>query len=55
MLSSGIYPSHTIKGNDWQEITLPAYPIQQTYRQGMSYMLMGLDPDQQYEVKVQSR
>lgn len=41
--------------NDWRDVVLPAVPLSHHYTQGMSYMIRGLDPDQQYEAKVQAR
>ncbi|XP_062125458.1 lachesin isoform X3 [Drosophila sulfurigaster albostrigata] len=41
--------------NDWRDVVLPAVPLSHHYTQGMSYMVRGLDPDQQYEATVQSR
>ncbi|KRG02302.1 lachesin isoform X2 [Drosophila mojavensis] len=41
--------------NDWRDVVLPAFPLSHHYSQGMSYMVRGLDPDQQYEATVQSR
>ncbi|XP_030079661.1 lachesin isoform X1 [Drosophila hydei] len=41
--------------NDWRDVVLPAFPLSHHYAQGMSYMVRGLDPDQQYEATVQSR
>lgn len=40
---------------DWRDVVLPAFPYSHHYTQGMSYLLRGLDPDQQYEARVQSR
>lgn len=41
--------------NDWRNVVLPSFPLSHHYTQGMSYMVRGLDPDQQYEATVQSR
>ncbi|XP_017849159.1 lachesin isoform X2 [Drosophila busckii] len=41
--------------NDWRDVVLPAVPLSHHYTQGMSYLVRGLDPDQQYEATVQSR
>jgi hypothetical protein len=41
--------------NDWRDVVLPAMPLSHLYTQGMSYMIRGLDPDQQYEAKVQAK
>ncbi|KAG4075949.1 hypothetical protein HA402_003775 [Bradysia odoriphaga] len=41
--------------NDWRDVVLPAVPLSHHYTQGMSYMIRGLDADQQYEAKVQAR
>ncbi|XP_023034306.1 hemicentin-1 isoform X2 [Drosophila willistoni] len=41
--------------NDWRDVVLPAIPRSHHFSQGMSYMIRGLDPDQQYEATVQSR
>lgn len=41
--------------NDWRDVVLPAVPLSHHYTQGMSYMIRGLDPDQQYEARVQAR
>ncbi|CAO1421392.1 unnamed protein product [Diamesa tonsa] len=41
--------------NDWRDVVLPAIPLSHLYTQSMSYMIRGLDPDQQYEAKVQAR
>ncbi|XP_037947418.1 hemicentin-1-like isoform X2 [Teleopsis dalmanni] len=41
--------------NEWRDVVLPAMPLSHHYTQGMSYMIRGLDPDQQYEAKVQAR
>lgn len=40
---------------DWRDVVLPAFPYSHHYTQGMSYLLRGLDSDQQYEARVQSR
>ncbi|EAA07670.5 AGAP002628-PA [Anopheles gambiae str. PEST] len=40
---------------DWRDIVLPAFPYSHHYTQGMSYLIRGLEPDQQYEARVQSR
>lgn len=41
--------------NDWRNVVLPSVPLSHHYTQGMSYMVRGLEPDQQYEATVQSR
>lgn len=41
--------------NDWRDVVLPSVPLSHHYTQGMSYMIRGLDPDQQYEARVQAR
>jgi hypothetical protein len=41
--------------DEWRDVVLPALSFTQRYTQGMSYVLRGLDPDQQYEVKIISR
>lgn len=41
--------------NDWRDVVLPAIPLSHLYTQSMSYMIRGLDPDQQYEAKVQAK
>lgn len=41
--------------NDWRDVVLPAVPLSHHYTQSMSYMIRGLDPDQQYEARVQAR
>uniref|UniRef100_A0A1B0D5K0 Uncharacterized protein n=1 Tax=Phlebotomus papatasi TaxID=29031 RepID=A0A1B0D5K0_PHLPP len=41
--------------NEWRDILLAAVPQSKHYTQGMSYVIRNLDPDQQYEAKVQSR
>ena len=41
--------------NDWRDVVLPAVPLSHHYTQGMSYMIRGLTPDQQYEATVLSR
>ncbi|XP_037923179.1 limbic system-associated membrane protein isoform X2 [Hermetia illucens] len=41
--------------NDWRDVVLPAVPLSHLYTQGMSYMIRGLEPDQQYEARVQAR
>lgn len=41
--------------NDWRDVVLPSVPLSHHYTQGMSYVIRGLDPDQQYEATVQSR
>lgn len=41
--------------NDWRDVVLPAVPLSHHYTQGMSYMIRGLDPDNQYEARVQAR
>lgn len=41
--------------NDWRDVVLPSVPPSHHYTQGMSYMIRGLDPDQQYEARVQAR
>lgn len=60
--SNNLYPSY--RGNygnlhwprnDWRDVVLPAMPLSHLYTQSMSYMIRGLEPDQQYEAKVQAR
>ncbi|XP_063709966.1 neural cell adhesion molecule 2-like [Culicoides brevitarsis] len=51
--SSNTYGS--LSRTDWRDIVLPAIPFSHHYTQGMSYFIRGLEPDQQYEAKVQSR
>lgn len=41
--------------NDWRDVVLPALPPSHHLTQSMSYMIRGLEPDQHYEAKVQSR
>lgn len=41
--------------NDWRDVVLPSVPPSHHYTQGMSYMIRVLDPDQQYEARVQAR
>lgn len=41
--------------NDWRDVVLPAYPLSHHFTQGMSYLIRNLEPDQQYEARVQSR
>lgn len=41
--------------NDWRDVVLPSVPLSHHYTQGMSYLIRGLDPDQQYEARVQAR
>uniref|UniRef100_A0A336MRD2 CSON000185 protein n=1 Tax=Culicoides sonorensis TaxID=179676 RepID=A0A336MRD2_CULSO len=41
--------------NDWRDVVLPAVPLSHLYTQSMSYVIRGLDPDQQYEARVQAR
>lgn len=41
--------------NDWRDVVLPAIPLSHLYTQSMSYMIRNLEPDQQYEAKVQAR
>lgn len=41
--------------NDWRDVVLPAMPLSHLYTQSMSYLIRGLDPDQQYEAKVQAK
>lgn len=40
---------------DWMDIVLPAYPFVKAFLQGRSYLILGLEPDQQYEAKVQAK
>ncbi|XP_059612214.1 neural cell adhesion molecule 2-like [Phlebotomus argentipes] len=42
-------------GNDWRDVILPAIPLSHLYTQTMSYLIHGLEPDHQYEAKVQAR
>lgn len=60
--SNSIYPNYRNNygnlhwsRNDWRDVVLPAIPLSHLYTQSMSYMIRGLDPDQQYEAKVQAR
>ncbi|XP_049530696.1 neural cell adhesion molecule 2-like [Anopheles darlingi] len=46
---------HKWSKTDWRDIVLPAFPYSHHYTQGMSYLIRGLEPDQQYEARVQSR
>ncbi|XP_055549144.1 hemicentin-1-like isoform X2 [Wyeomyia smithii] len=46
---------HKWSKTDWRDVVLPAFPYSHHYTQGMSYLLRGLEPDQQYEARVQSR
>lgn len=41
--------------NDWRDVVLPSVPPSHHYTQGMSYLIRGLDPDVQYEARVQAR
>ena len=52
---NGYNNMHKWSRTDWRDIVLPAFPYSHHYTQGMSYMLRGLEPDQQYEARVQSR
>ncbi|XP_039453471.1 hemicentin-1-like [Culex pipiens pallens] len=61
-LGHSVYSSHSVHGvghkwskTDWRDVVLPAFPYSHHYTQGMSYMLRALEPDQQYEARVQSR
>lgn len=40
---------------DWVEMPLQPFPFSTHYTQGMSYIIRNLEPDQQYEAKVQAR
>lgn len=40
---------------EWRDVILPAVPAQPVGMQFMSYLIRGLEPGQQYEVKVQAR
>ncbi|XP_055389273.1 neural cell adhesion molecule 2-like [Condylostylus longicornis] len=40
---------------EWREIILQAMSGTSRYTQGMNYILRGLEPDQQYEAKLQAR
>lgn len=40
---------------DWIDLVLQPYPFSTHYTQGMSYIIRGLEPDQQYEAKVIAR
>ncbi|XP_070493766.1 protein amalgam isoform X3 [Chironomus tepperi] len=60
--SNSIYPNYRNNyanlhwsRNDWRDVVLPAIPLSHLYTQSMSYMIRGLEPDQQYEAKVQAR
>uniref|UniRef100_A0A182IJ13 Ig-like domain-containing protein n=1 Tax=Anopheles atroparvus TaxID=41427 RepID=A0A182IJ13_ANOAO len=46
---------HKWSKTDWRDIVLPAFPYSHHYTQGISYLIRGLEPDQQYEARVQSR
>lgn len=48
------YGNHWTR-NDWRDVILPAMPLSHLFTQSMSYMIRGLDPDQQYEAKVQAK
>lgn len=48
------YGNHWTR-NDWRDVILPAMPPSHLFTQSMSYMIRGLDPDQQYEAKVQAK
>ncbi|XP_058824560.1 hemicentin-1-like [Topomyia yanbarensis] len=52
---NGHNPHHKWSKTDWRDVVLPAFPYSHHYTQGMSYLLRGLEPDQQYEARVQSR
>ncbi|XP_055605555.1 neural cell adhesion molecule 2-like [Uranotaenia lowii] len=58
-MGSGSYGGHNMhhkwSRTDWRDVVLPAFPYSHHYTQGMSYLLRGLEPDQQYEARVQSR
>lgn len=63
--SHNLYPSNNYRNNygnqlhwsrnDWRDVVLPAIPLSHLYTQSMSYMIRALDPDQQYEAKVQAK
>ncbi|XP_055644750.1 hemicentin-1-like isoform X3 [Toxorhynchites rutilus septentrionalis] len=46
---------HKWSKTDWRDVVLPAFPYSHHYTQGTSYLLRGLESDQQYEARVQSR
>lgn len=55
---SGTFNTNTfgsVSRTEWRDVVLPAIPFSHHYTQGMSYFIRGLEPDQQYEAKVQSR
>uniref|UniRef100_A0A1B0D940 Uncharacterized protein n=1 Tax=Phlebotomus papatasi TaxID=29031 RepID=A0A1B0D940_PHLPP len=41
--------------SEWRDVVLPAIPLSHHFTQGKSYMIRNLDPNQQYEAKVQAR
>lgn len=41
--------------NDWREVIIPPALVSHHYTQTMSYMIRGLELDQQYEARIQSR
>lgn len=51
--AGGSYMSY--QRGDWRDVVLPAMPLSHDYTQGMSYMIRNLEPDQQYEVRVQAK
>ncbi|EAT47866.1 AAEL001018-PA, partial [Aedes aegypti] len=55
LVDGDILQTHDGIYTDWRDVVLPAFPYSHHYTQGMSYLLRGLDPDQQYEARVQSR
>ena len=54
MYNQGGYNTHWPR-HDWRDVVLPAVPLSHYYKQGMSYIIRGLDADQQYEAIVLSR
>jgi hypothetical protein len=47
--------NHWSSRNDYRDVVLPAIPQSHLYTQTMSYLIRNLEPDTQYEGKVQAR
>lgn len=47
--------NHWSSRNDYRDVVLPAIPQSHLYTQSMSYLIRNLEPDTQYEAKVQAR
>lgn len=41
--------------NEWINVTLSAFPMTKKSIQGMSYLLRNLEPDQQYEARIEAK